>query len=455
MSNTDDMPKKRYEDIVRLKINGIKTSVNTLREQQTAKGVSLICPFPALEVDIPACVGQGEEMMFGSIHRIGVEDDPETGLPRLRLQVRTHDSRETTVREASRELLDEASCRTEVPEEVVDNDDTENMGREMSEPVEPTGALETDADAGFFGFGQDIDTGGVFEQTDVFYDAPDGTGEVGPDQTDPGWVGCEDFPAPAEFQQRMKTRRRYKAVKFAVLTFVLGMVVATGYTLERAGILDFGNMKDRFSPLASKEDASPQKPVAMAELEAPVTPDMIEEVGENEVALTEAKTPDSTPPVNRDAPLNPKVAEASYKPTPESYAPTADDYAVAVPEPKKADVPSEGAVEEIEESEVTLTLPTKWPVEYTTAYRVRDPNGVVVDVPGGLVKREGWLDMANRYPLVRSIKAVQRENGARFIIYVTGELPRFITTPRSGGVGLRLFYGETSEKSATVASLEK
>ena len=84
---------------------------------------------------------------------------------------------------------------------------------------------------------------------------------------------------------------------------------------------------------------------------------------------------------------------------------------------------------------------------------MRDPNGVVVDVPGGLVKREGWLAEAKAHEMIRSIKSIQRESGARFVVFVNGELPRFMTSPKSKGVSLRLYYDSDAEKkTGTVAS---
>jgi hypothetical protein len=128
--------------------------------------------------------------------------------------------------------------------------------------------------------------------------------------------------------------------------------------------------------------------------------------------------------------------------TPESEASAAhsanEDVIAAASEDS---APSAEAVEEnIEETreEVSLTLPTRWPVEYASAYRLRDPNGVVVDIPGGLVRREGWIDAADKHPMIRSIKATQREGGARFIVYINGDLPRFMTAPNATGVELKL-----------------
>jgi hypothetical protein len=79
----------------------------------------------------------------------------------------------------------------------------------------------------------------------------------------------------------------------------------------------------------------------------------------------------------------------------------------------------------------------------------------VVDVPGGLVKREGWLEEGKENPMVRSIKSIQRESGARFIVYVNSELPRFITTPTKTGISLRLYFSSEDTGTSTVAALDK
>ena len=46
-----------------------------------------------------------------------------------------------------------------------------------------------------------------------------------------------------------------------------------------------------------------------------------------------------------------------------------------------------GDPSEPDENETDLLLPTLGPVEKATGYRVRKPNGVVVDIPGGIVER--------------------------------------------------------------------
>ena len=63
--------------VMRLKVMGSSSIVNTIKDQQTARGLTLVCPFPTLEVDIPIEFGDKSdpEMQSGTIHRIGVEDD--------------------------------------------------------------------------------------------------------------------------------------------------------------------------------------------------------------------------------------------------------------------------------------------------------------------------------------------------------------------------------------------
>jgi hypothetical protein len=69
-----------------------------------------------------------------------------------------------------------------------------------------------------------------------------------------------------------------------------------------------------------------------------------------------------------------------------------------------------------------------------------------------LVKREGWLEEAKSHEMIRSIKSIQRESGARFVVYVNGALPRYMTSPKTGGVFLRLYYEKDVEKAAEVAA---
>jgi len=114
-----------------------------------------------------------------------------------------------------------------------------------------------------------------------------------------------------------------------------------------------------------------------------------------------------------------------------------------------AEPPAESEEPVVSDNEVSLMLPTRWPAEYANAYRLRDPNGVVIDVPGGLVKREGWLNIAAGHPMVKSVKAVQRETGARFVIFVNGDLPRFMTAPRAAGISVKLYREDAEAPAAT------
>ena len=428
-------------EVIRLKVEGAGSAVNTLRDQQTARGLSLVCPFPALEVDIPVTFGSGEETRRGSIHRIGVEDDPKSGLPRLRLSVRalpgTAETRATVVSPPGESLLGEASRATPLPEEVnraetdlsvlVATGDTENLldellGGQRGRPSVPSSTSYS---------GLDPDAG----------------------KKDPAWAALGEIPMPGDLSRRAVTRRRKRLAGVAAWAMVAGMIAGGAVVLDRAGVISFEGIGQtalgilertgRAAAFAEEEPvaagaeeaglpaAGAASPVAGgAEYQSvaglvweggAVAEEMIDEVAKEEVA---SRKPEEAPVAEELA----AVAAAG----------PGDDGA-----PSGEEATGEGA------GEVTMMLPTRWPAEYSTAYRLRDPNGIVVDVPGGLVRREGWLDVAAGHSMIRSVRAVQRESGARFVIYVNGDLPRFATAPMAAGVQLRLYRENDHEPVVT------
>ncbi len=445
MSKSDEYTVPRPENIVRLKVDGAKSTVNTLREQQTARGVSLVCPFPALEVDIPVSFGNKQVMTMGSIHRIGVEDDPETGLPRLRLSIR---NRECSGADAAG-IAETVIAQTGLPLGTgIDIDVDAELGLnnapgpDTKKEIPGTSRFFTDSD-----FGVEIprDTSITYEPP-IFADMPDGSSEK-----EPLWVDCRDVPLPEEFQDRVRTRRRYRMLKHVVVASVLALVLGSGYLLHRTQLVDFGEVKDRMMAL-SFGTASGKVTGGATLTDDPLLPVAKVEVPEVKTTVSMPPVPASPAEEKVSAPV---VQEASYAPPVEN----SDGELQEQPNPLMAGLNESNAAEEIvesspdeEQTDITLMLPTRWPVEYTSAYRVKDPNGVVVDVPGGLVRKEGWLPFAADYPMIRSIKSIQRESGARFIVYVNGELPRYITSPKGGGVALRLFYDKDGNGTSTVAS---
>jgi hypothetical protein len=395
---------RKFSEIVRLRLDGAHNVVNTLRDQQTSRGISLVCPFPSLEVDLPVSFGASEnaDMQRGAIHRIGVEDDPDTGLPRLRLSIRTFEDRPVPTTEPEQPLKDVAANVIKGPSEREDH---------------------------FCG-----------QRAPALY------------KDDPAWVNCFEIPMPEELIERVKTRRRYKMISRVAWLVALTALVAGGYFLQRSGYVDIEKARSYVSGFSMDSFLSTPNSQRLASASAsdlslddsPIEPDQ---------KLQETSLPLASEMIFEDSkstPDHPASAVESVKPetvieTAEQTQPLATSATSEIQ--AKTEINS-GSIENStskKEDEVQLLLPTRWPVEYASGYRVRDPNGVVVDVPGGLVKREGWLDDIVDHPMVRSIKSIQRETGARFIVRINGELPRFMTTPKTGGVFLTLYYTEDSE----------
>jgi hypothetical protein len=428
-------------EVVRLKVEGAGTTVNTLRDQQTARGLSLVCPFPALEVDIPVMFGSGEEMRRGAIHRIGVEDDPRNGLPRLRLSVRafsmTAETRATVVSPPEQSLLGEASRATRVPAE---SDRAATDLDVLTEAGDTANLLDE-----LLGGKRDRPT------TASSYSGLDGTAG----RSDPEWAALGEIPMPGELLPRSATRRRKRLASLAAWATVVGLVAGGAYALDRVGFVGLEDARRAALGFFRGADEGPTdraEPVAVA---AAVAPGM---TVESAIALP-------AEPAGLDAAGSgcwmgdiggsAVAGEAAVADVPVRSSALEDSGALvvaSVEEPAPASAGETGArpgaaVET--DGDVTLVLPTRWPAEYSTAYRLRDPNGIVVDIPGGLVRKEGWLDVGVGHPMVRSVKAMQRESGARFVIYINGELPRFVTAPKTGGIALRLFREEGTEPVST------
>ncbi len=423
-------------EVVRLRVDGASFTVNTLRDQQTARGLSLICPFPALEVEIPISFGgrTGDPVNRGTIHRIGVEDDPESGLPRLRLSVRANDSRATVV--ASPPHLPIATALTDLS--------LISGNIEMREDEEKT---EKDQSLDFIRGARFVDDLEMIEPIEA-----DG-------YADPAWVGCGELPLPGKIGNMAKTRRRRKLTGFAAWVAVLGIAVAGGYVLDKAGVIDLDSVRDHIAgfdmtpaivrePAPLIDDLSLEDEIDLEEPREGMQ-EVRDEIGDREDPEILAEIGMSqTPDIDHE-----RMTRAEPDPAVETVA-SVDVIAVGsepVREPMAVEAPVASS------NEISFILPTRWPAEYANAYRLRDPNGVVVDIPGGLVKKEGWLEIGKEYPMIKSVKAVQREIGARYVIFINGELPRFMTAPKTGGILLKLIRDNSEGSGATeqIAALEK
>ncbi len=476
MSDSQSNEIKRPENLVRLKIDGAKTSVNTLRDQETARGVSLVCPFPALEVDIPVQFGNTANLNIGSIHRIGVEDDPETGLPRLRLSIRTEEPKCTVVTKTSASLL--KAAKHESMDFRAETGDLSMPKIPSASPVvvKPAGSwAEFISEISAPAAAQDEESDSRFSMSE-----PDDKTVPDPTWAMSGELPAGELPLPEEIRDRVITRRRFRMVRHVAGAFVLGMLVASLYLFDRAGVISFAGMKDKIAAAVFNKNrpgdvAAEAAALKPSEPQAEVLPDQVAEVASDAAAPLAAAN--ALSPAFANAAIanasygegpNPLLAAVPAPPNPDeaSKAAPAEAATLAAVSPSETKsepqaIPAETNAVASDEAkgdskgDITLNLPTRWPAEYATAYRVREPNGVVVDVPGGLVKREGWMEEGRENPMIRSVKAIQRESGARFIVYVNGELPRFITTPSKSGVQLRLYFAGDETGASEVAALSK
>ncbi|MBN2530524.1 MAG: hypothetical protein JXR76_29325 [Deltaproteobacteria bacterium] len=474
------------DNIVKLQVDGASRVVNTIQDQKTAMGRSLVCPFPALEVDIPIrFTDAGGEECEGRIHRIGVEDDPETGLPKLRLSVRTvKDDRETMLRAPAEELLAEASALTAVPQEVVTAthstmDDFAEMGvtdtgidvvvdfpedrrvtAESLEAAVSASLSSVDIPRPNTQISEEIELGDNVLMDRLFDDLQETTTaellsledvdacKLQEHKGDPQWVCYSDMPIPSAIKERAQTRRRRRAVAIAAWMMVLGIAAGGVYVLGKAGVVNV----DKAKQYVSMDDSTPKATDSLAQLsdkseateaaqtraltDAVVTderPELVEAAAEEmaEIEATDGKMVDAGDAEASEVAVNEEVAEN-------------DDVVVS----SESEMNAEEEKDAVSALSTDVVLPTRWPAEFATSYRLQNPNGVVVDVPGGLVKREGWLTLKEGDKIIRSIKAVQRENGARFIVYVHGNLPNFKTSPRNGGIRLSLYYDAREQKSS-------
>ncbi len=429
MTNSGEiMVKTNEHKVVKLRIDGADATVNTIENSTTGERVSLVCPFPALEVDIPVSLGEDRQ---GTLQRIAVEEDKETGLPRLRLSISTENG--------SSEIALASQNEKFHPQEFEEVDDNDNLSGES-------------CDEAYTGLDDSL----------TFQDS------------EPAWIDCSNLPSPDEFSDHMRSRNRYKIAKRAAWLTVLAVLVCGGYVAERVGLIDVNTVRSQIAGfsiddmvLGEQQDlAAKQEEVKVATQIIPenTIPAPGEDLPPSEDIVPSADlAPATDKPADTVIAAQEKVLDENKEATNPNIITTSlaqedklidaiNDVPAQPPEQKKVHENLAAATPQ----EANILLPTRWPVEYATAYRVRDPAGIVVDVPGGLVKREGHLNYRNQTTMVRSAKAIQRETGARFIVFVHGdELPRFVTTPTTNGVTLRIYYTkDEAEASDQVAALD-
>jgi hypothetical protein len=476
------------KEIVRVKVRGASCAVNAIQDQKTDRGLSLICPFPALEVDIPISFSTNgeEEMQMGTIHRISVEDDAVTSLPKLRLSIRAKETRSTVISPTPQCLIHESRESKEAPADSADRENSPDMDCDEDdlfinalisagedhgdirdsrfEPDEKE-VIKKEVIKNEFRFAEDFD-----------HDTLD---------DDPAWVDCQDLPLPGDMLNHARANRHRKITSAVAWVLVMGLLGIGGYLLMKSGLIDTSKLKEYAAALTLDDNnrapltqarANPPKttpyqmvppvvikdsPKSMIAQIGPADPPSIGQISDEPptpAPVTQAVAPKLDPSAEKQAAADAMVKKVS---TASPVLPTPIDakdevFNQEAPSVPADTLPKETSADDTEYEEVVLVLPTRWPVEYASAYRLRDPKGVVVDVPGGLVKNEGWLDLHMEHPMIRSVKAIQRETGARFMILINGKTPRFMTHPKTGGVAVRLFRKpENAEKPSQIALLNQ
>lgn len=197
MSKTEQMTTKTVESkVVKLKIAGAEATVNTIENASHGDRISLVCPFPALEVDIPVSLGEDRH---GTLQRIAVEEDKETGLPRLKLSISSEP------RPAEAEISDG-------PTEFSAVEDDDIISSELCD--------------------------NPYEGLDSALDFQD---------SEPAWIDCSNLPSPDEFSDHMRSRNRFKVAKRAAWLTVLAVLVCGGYVAERVGLVDVNTVRSHIA----------------------------------------------------------------------------------------------------------------------------------------------------------------------------------------------------------------
>ena len=405
-------------EVVRLSLGQGQPSLNVLSAGREGETLSLVCPFPVLPLDVPVSVtlpGDGGRSMSGVLRRVGVELAEETGLPRFKLQL-------TLV-----EQPPEAATATEPGISV----ELDELGDEpwASGEAAPAGAHEdgpvaTEIDEFNWPSSEEL-LAAEQEQDDAWDDGPDEAGEValGLDD-DPPWASS-GFESPAIPDEPVPRRRGSRAVRAAVLIGLLVSVAAVAWVMRQQ---IEGLVRPYLENGVSLAGLGLEAPAAAAAARpvGPVVPPAIEPPEGAALEQDAAEVADDEEPV-----LEP-FGGAALAPGPEGLDEQAEPDGDDRPEVATGGDGTSPAVQDTGER-LRVTLPTQWPVSEARSYRIHDPTGIVVDVPGGTEAQAArWIDTS--HDRVRSVRVLEREGGVRFIIYLNDEaVPRYrVGYSRSG-----------------------
>jgi hypothetical protein len=435
-------------EVVKLCLGQGQPALNVLPVGLDGETLTLVCPFPVLPLEVPVNVTLPGEEDAGPvpavIRRIGVELAGDSEIPRFKLHLaldpRSHDASDdgpiVVHDESSHAGHDLGALEADVTDRIggdpVRDEDKAPDAESASSP-----AVETEDDDVSVEWHQKIEWPGLHEmETLERAQGPDelsSADDASPDFDDPPWAISEFDPPHAE--EIPEPRQSRWTVRLGVTLALLASVFAVGYVTRQP-------LASLLAPLIGQE-------LAYTSLGLSQPGHAVPRLEELEITTAPAVAATPAAPLVEEAASAPQDDSAADPAEPVDLAPAApaeetaeesvatEDDAAAEDAAEPADGPvapaeeaaaaSTGSDPTVEQSEDTLriVLPTQWPVTSATSYRLHDPTGIVIDVPGAMAaERARWIDTSNER--VRSVRVLEREDGVRFIIYLNDEVvPRY------------------------------
>lgn len=387
-------------EVVRLSLGDGMPTLNVLPVGLEGDTLTLVCPFPVLPIEVPVTVTLpwqgGVEPVTAMIRRVSVEMVGDTGLPRFKLRLALDPS---VLPDEDYDLVDD--------EVVNEREAGGGPGEAGTEGSEPERFDEVDAGGMSWGAG------------DLFRSRP--RTEIEADQTDrsarswsglpssrrdldPPWTGLPDAKEVGDARGSATRRRRWRwPVRTAVSLALLVSVFAVGYVMRE-------EIAAASSPIIGEELTLAS--LGLAQRAAPAEP------APEPAAAPAPAEPAAPEPAAEPAPAEPVAPEPAEPEIGAALEADGLEEAAAAPP-----APDPSVVEA--EDQLRVMLPTRFPVTEARSYRLNNPSGIVVDVPGGAAsERARWIETAHER--IRSVRVLEREDGVRFIIYLNDEtVPRY------------------------------
>jgi len=387
-SGTKKTSSELEENIVKLRFDGEQRSVNCIADGIDERGMTLLCPFPSLKLDtaveIQASAGPDSSVRKARLRKVGVRYDQELDMPRMSLRV-----------------------------DIVDEEE-----------------------------GGEWITGDIFEQ----------------EEEDPPWMleKGEIISPEAIIQSLPEKKSRWLNIIVSGIAIMLAFGFGS-WAVLRANLVDIDAVQAWITGRDIVRSRSSVSTIAMAEETKPLTREPA--VQKKERVLQEASEEFPEPYPSRGVPFLEASSslEKSVKETDGEVeektetAPENPGINEVVQGEDAQDVLTATAFtdDEAEEDDhgPNIILKTKWPVEYAKTYRLKNPSGVVVEIPGAISPhRDGPIRI--NHPNVSLARVWHVEGGVRYVLYTEGEdLPRYSVDYGPRGVILKIFYEEETQAS--------